>query len=463
VLSLSNNVLWDGIVACECHQFPVTSGILNLGGADKICLREAVRHLSAGRIKSAILVQIEVERLRISNTAKFLRNLSKLNILGIKGIKHLGEPWPLLPKATPPRTDGVLKNLINRFISHYRTISSRPFIERPTFCSAMDSLQAGEFGIYLENRFAHPSLLSTLPLIMLLPHLHAKRILDLGCGAGHLAFLMNCYVPAAELTCVDKFYTLLYLARKFLAPSARLICLDLQFPLPVLGHFDVVFSSDMFHYLKQKEYTTSECLRVLAPSGYLIICHLHNSLASNITPGHPLSPSQWSHLFANIPHRLYSEESILTDFVQNGKIDLNMVPGERQLEASPAITLVGSFTKDISSIFLKNLFSIMKSKTEKTNWVLNPLYKYSFTKNRISQYDLVWPSKKLRIECNQLEELMPSTVFVPVDICEYHKTDTFEAEFYRLIKQFTILPYPTNYFKVRTKKGKCREAISKPI
>lgn len=409
--------IWDGVVGCNCTQFPITEGILNLGGSGRAHLREAVRLLLAGKAKSARLVQMEIETFEVIRHHLPLSLFKKLNNIDI--------PW------------------ITRLLSTYRRIRCKSVLQSSTFQIAIRTLATSEFSIYLENRFTHPSLLASLPVIMLFPFLRIKHILDLGCGAGHHAFLFTWLLPEANLTCVDRYYINLYLTRKFMAPKARLICLNLDFSLPFVDPFDVVFSSDVFHYLRNKEHAASECLRILNPMGFLVLCHLHNALAFNVVPGQPLTPSEWKRLFARIPHYLYPEDGLLSDFMVRKQIDLGKLLTDRALQASNALSLVGSFERNIPRLSLGDTSSIMLEK--KANWVLNPIYKRSLKKNGTEEYKLFWFSEKFRTECHKLEEFLPSTIELQAGVWNNKKIEASRSELIELAKRFIILNYPQNY------------------
>src|SRR5205085_7327911 len=119
-------------------------------------------------------------------------------------------------------------------------------------------------------------------------------ILDLGCGAGHLVSALTKRIPKGLIVGLDLNYTLLYLARRFLAPGALLVCADASARLPFCdGAFEAVLSADVFQYLPDLTITAAELLRVTR--GPILLSHLWTPEPSR-PAGRP--PGQYLDLFA---------------------------------------------------------------------------------------------------------------------------------------------------------------------
>lgn len=107
----------------------------------------------------------------------------------------------------------------------------------------------------------------------LLPAVDGTRVLDAGCGAGHLGTeLTEC---GATVVGLDVSREMLAYARKRV-PSADFVQADLGSDLPLVSDgFDGVASSLAFHYVERWESLFFELRRVLRPGGWLVCSVQH--------------------------------------------------------------------------------------------------------------------------------------------------------------------------------------------
>jgi SAM-dependent methyltransferase len=325
----------------------------------------------------------------------------------------------------------------------YRRMICRSVLEGTTFRDAIRPLRAGDYGIYLENRFSHPSLLASIPVIALFPSLGARTILDLGSGAGHHAYLIASFMPDAELTCTDKSYINLYLLRRFMAPEAKLICHNLDFPLPFDDPFDIVFSSDVLHYIVNQKETAAECMRLTKPEGHLFLCHLHNAMVYNFVPGHPLTPSQWRGLFEEIPHQVYPEDGILKDFVSRNRFDLGALPDESALEISNGLIIAASRTQDVRKLSVDDPFARMVDRD--VRWVPNPIYKRVRGDGEKDLYEFTWFTENYKKECPQLAEIMPEKVELPAGLEALKPVRASREDLLEMARKLAVVNMPDSY------------------
>jgi SAM-dependent methyltransferase len=112
----------------------------------------------------------------------------------------------------------------------------------------------------------------------------AKRILDLGTGAGRLISLLKPLRPAAEFVGLDFSPTMLDAAREAFRndPSVTIIAHDFDATLPPMGRFDAVISSFAIHHLvhKHKRALYRQIFEILAPGG--VFCNLEH--VSSVSP-----------------------------------------------------------------------------------------------------------------------------------------------------------------------------------
>jgi SAM-dependent methyltransferase len=114
-------------------------------------------------------------------------------------------------------------------------------------------------------------------LLSLVPS-SAGRVLDLGCGNGHLLSLVLAHCPDAEGIGLDFSPTMLQEARRRFAHHGRVSLVDhnLDHPLPELGSFDCIVSSFAIHHCdhERKRELYGEVWSRLKPGG--VFCNLEH-------------------------------------------------------------------------------------------------------------------------------------------------------------------------------------------
>ncbi|MFI6367973.1 class I SAM-dependent methyltransferase [Nocardia sp. NPDC050630] len=102
------------------------------------------------------------------------------------------------------------------------------------------------------------------------------RVLDLGCGAGHLAAELL-KLGVAQVIGIDGSETLLHAARERLGEGAILHQHDLEEPLTFLQDqsFDLAVMALVYHHIEARAQLLAEIWRVLRPGGYLRVSTTH--------------------------------------------------------------------------------------------------------------------------------------------------------------------------------------------
>ncbi len=121
------------------------------------------------------------------------------------------------------------------------------------------------------------------------------RILDVACGTGFLLSTLAERGPDLELTGVDPTPEMVEVASRRLGPAARLV-LGRAEALPFAAdRFDVVVTTNSFHYFRQPAAALAEMRRVLEPGGRLVItdwcddflaCRVYDRVLSVVSRAH---------------------------------------------------------------------------------------------------------------------------------------------------------------------------------
>ena len=219
---------------------------------------------------------------------------------------------------TPPPTENDLAPL---FENHALTLRE-----------AMKNLNYGAVADYFAYRWSDPTFLSGLALLK--NHLppETKTVLELCCGIGH--YLREFILRGIEAVGVDAVFSKLWLARKFVAPAAKIVCADANFAFPFADQaFDATFCHDAFYFLPKKEHVAGELKRVTTEN--VLIGHAHNSKTENFSGGAAVSVEEYRLLFDD--PILYDDDELSRSLIEDRRPQANFA---EELRKSPAIALV---------------------------------------------------------------------------------------------------------------------------
>lgn len=119
------------------------------------------------------------------------------------------------------------------------------------------------------SEYERPTMMGMLP-----GDLSGTRFLDAGCAAGWYA--QQLAGRGAEVTAIDLSPAMVEAARRRTGSKVRVLCHDLEEPLPFADRsFDAVLSSLTLHYLQNWGPVLAEFRRVLVPGG-MLLCSVHH-------------------------------------------------------------------------------------------------------------------------------------------------------------------------------------------
>jgi len=187
-----------------------------------------------------------------------------------------------------------------RFLSFAQLISLASFLK----------LTNKDWASYLINRLKrkdfHPTAI-TSSLVK-----KDSTILDAGCGAGHLLYLLKPLTAEENLCGIDFSLPSLYLAKKYSCKGGNFIYFNLNQPLPFKNKaFQYIISSDTFHCISNKKLLGQEFQRVITNRGLIILNHLANKSfvhAFKHRPRYPEFLQDYLSFFPNLSSSLFSEK-----------------------------------------------------------------------------------------------------------------------------------------------------------
>ena len=400
-LSLADNIslkqlettIDSGVLGCECCAFPVVSGIPTLIANDTT--RETVRALEAGHHETALFLMLDLDN--ETRRADFQR---------------------LLADAS-----------------------------KPTYRDALDILSRDAEGTYFIYRFSDPTYLAAETLLRAVAQHQTKpqRWLDLCGGSGHLTRVFDNINPDHKNDCcnvlVDVTFWKLWLATRFTAPRCTPVCCDANHPLPMVDDiFQMILLSDAFPYIRHKRLLANEMTRVTDSDGLIVMPHLHSALGDNMSAGNTLAPTAYRNLFQQFQPRLFSDNRILSDVLNNRILDLSQSMSPSELGTEPALTLIASRNKNV---FRK--YEVPEPPPISGELRVNPLYQISH-QDGCSVLTLVFPSPEYEEEFRAVRDYLPKTITLNGSINSTVTPETRGYDNTELRRRKILLDLPHHYY-----------------
>ncbi len=447
-----SGAIHQGVVACECCRYPIINGILVL--QQGATFRDEHREAAV----AAVLAGDREGALRAAMLASNLINRGRLAAAAARVLRTLS---PRLRERYGQRLDpGLVMD------------------ERATFEQLAVALRPAAFAHYLVQRYANPSLMAAIPLMVLLgQHLAARGqgvegngkeggeggplVIDLGAGAGHASCLLSALAPGAQVITSDSDFVSLCLARRLLGERATIVGLDAEAPMPFDdGALDAILSLDAYHYMRSKMGVARELRRVVRPGGLWVFPHLHNALRPNPAPGYPLPPSGYRRCFEGVEARLLPEAEVLRGFVEEGALDLSREPSKGDLEGANALCMVGTARPEEAAprpLWSRHegLAGVYLGRTSGLG--LNPVYAVEPKPGGVMTARRAWASERLHRECTAADAYLPERVEVDAGFIERLSRGGVEAadadRVRELMRSFVLVPMPEKYRALGIKLG----------
>jgi stage V sporulation protein SpoVS len=210
--------------------------------------------------------------------------------------------------------------------------------ENITLREAMSCLKYGAVADYFAYRWSDPTFLSGLKLLE--THLPAKtsNVFELACGIGH--YLREFHKRNIQAIGVDVVFSKLWLARRFVAPQAKLIVCDANYDFPFGdGVFEASFCHDAFYFMPEKQHIADELKRTTR--GAILIGHAHNANAENFSSGAAVSVTEYQSFFDK--GAIYDDAELTAAFIENRQPQAQSID---ELSKTEAVSLAVNTTHE---------------------------------------------------------------------------------------------------------------------
>ena len=426
----SHEGLTDGILCCECYEYPVVRGIAVLRQMSSVSStqNEAVERLKQGDLEGALSWLLE------AGSAAGVPSLAKLRTQASGWSRFVQQVRQIFRESTPFPHGG-------------------PLSLRDGFEAALRSSRIRGYADYLFYRFANPSLIGAIPPLLVCGdaclRTSRRRVVDFLCGVGHTSAILAALCPGMEVVAADSDFVNLFLARNLTAPGVTALCVDAELPLPFAdAAVDGLFCLDGLHYVRSKVALLREVDRIVRDEGFWLFAHMHNALSSNINPGAPLSPAGYAKRFLFGQQRLLSETEILRQFQTGGFLDLTEQPTLDAISSHHALTLIGART----DLLWTQHLGVDDALCRRQDLLeFNPLYRVEEATDELL-LRAMWPSDTLRRECTGTTPLLPELVRLPLHIVEEilmaRSGGVLSADVRRLVRSAVLVSLPQCYPRV---------------
>lgn len=410
----------NGWLECPCGKYPVLAGIPVI----KKDLPPAVMEAAAsGRWGDALVALV---------------------------LSDLPEPFLLRAGRVMGRTHGL--SLMGRCIEK-TAIAKRERRLRTLVLSAKERYAIREwiyaltpwpeFATYLYYKFGQPRHLVGLSLSALADR-PSGRILDLGCGAGHITRALQTRAEEQAVTGVDQYFGLLLCAQR-IAPDGEYVCCSAENPLPFGDDcFEYVFSSDAFHNIRNKKQCVNELERIGGANAVLCLGSVRNALARHDYQDEFITPRLFQKLMGRLPHRIVSDESVLARYLRKQGPALSESSGNAETEQAELMTIVASRRQDV----FRDYGSFATWPHAVGNLGINPLYVEDSVDGDRVRLRRVFPSTHYETENAVCKKYTPETVAISGQLYRALKSNgdmSNSQELAELIGQFVVVGMPKNY------------------
>lgn len=321
----------------------------------------------------------------------------------------------------------------------------RKIIDSKEFPSIRQMLMAfapfEEFGKYLYYKHAQPRDLVSISLAELIAE-QDDLIMDLGCGAGYSTRHLQRRGREKTVVGIDRYFSLLYCAKRLISPESHYICCNVEAPLPFRDDlFSCLYSLDSFHNVRAKRNCVREMRRVGKSDALFCVGSVRNALVNHAYNDEFVSPELFGRLMDGLPCRIIDDSTIVDRYLQKQLVDLTQSESSDKLQRVELMTAVSSIRSDI----FRDYGVFQEWPHAKGKLGVNPLYKVCSKTSLGVCLRMRFPSLHYKAENGRMADYMPATAEIPrvqYDLLAEGKPLEFTEEFSKLIEGFVVMSLP---------------------
>ena len=295
------------VLGCQCSSYPVVAGIPILKkesvGAEQQSGEELIKHIRQGQYGEALRAMLlPAPPPEATFAPKLMTRLPRP--LRTRAIRFYAQRWRI------PRWRAEAAKFLE---SSGRTATACDAME--IYLHRFRPLSQSIYN-YFVFRFGVPRHLVSLSFASLISEPEGP-ILELGCGCGHITRTLLDRANGQRVIGIDATFWPLWVAKTWVAPQAQYVLCDADRSLPFSTHsFEVVFSTDAFHYFPDKANAVREARRVIRPGGSLFLVSLNNAALAPSGTNYRLTPEGYERLVADMPHCLVTDADVLERYLR---------------------------------------------------------------------------------------------------------------------------------------------------
>jgi hypothetical protein len=267
------------------------------------------------------------------------------------------------------------------------------------------------------------------------------RFVDVCGGCGHLSTTLAGLAadrPGVTPTLLDRSFWRLWLARRFLAPTADVVCCDANVPLPLAtGCASLSVCNDAVHYVWGKRLITSELHRITSWSGAVVVTHAHSVLGDNASAGNALTPSGYASLFERHAPVAGRDDELLEWAL--GRSAAQWHADADGCGSADAITLVAMPN---AAARLDVPAPPRRAATSGLQWIVNPLLAVKAAADR-THLAIAWPSDDYAWEFASVRRYIGDEIELPLGALA--DPDALARERPDLVARRVLLHVPMGY------------------